>query len=112
MYSPATVKVAVVAALPSAVSTAGFGGSNLTAPGPRCTVHVSASGGGGVNPPRPRAPRAAAPAGASIASAASAAAPRPRPRPRPAVGSGMLIFGPSSVAHTVNGSGSGSVVLY
>ena len=121
MYSPGAVKVAVVVALPSwSVATFGFGGSNFTAPGPRNIVQVSASGGGGVNansggaPAPPAAPRPGAPDPAASApppASAPRAAPRPRPRPRP-VFSGTLIFGPSSVAHTVNVSGTPTVAAY
>src|SRR6266487_1387074 len=128
MYSPGALKVAVVLALPpSSIAIFGLGFSNFTAPGPRNIVHVNAIGGGGVNSggapappgapaaPRPRpAPRPCAPAAASPAAAspAAAAAPRPaapRPRPRP---SGMLTFGPSSVAHTVSVSGVSTVAVY
>src|SRR5262245_55138123 len=41
MYSPATVNVAVVTALPP--STGGVGLLNVTAPGPRCTIQLTIS---------------------------------------------------------------------
>src|SRR6185503_12276540 len=83
-------------------------------------LQVTASRTGGVNSPRPRAPArpcgaaASAPRPAASGSAPGApAAPRPRPRPRPPAGvSGTLIFGPSSLAHVVNGSGVATVALY
>src|SRR5262245_53131970 len=123
MYSPGVVKVTFVVALPltlpagrlgaSSTSSFGFALSNFTSPGPRYFDHVSASGGGGTNsgvaasptpPPRPDVPpRAASPR--------PPAAPRPRPRPRPKP-SGILIFGPSSLAHTVIASGVPAVAVY
>src|ERR1700736_3753896 len=97
MYSPGAANVAVVVDFPPLpLSISGFGLSNFTAPGPRNMLQVIASGGGGVKPPAPAAPR-----------------PRPRPRPRPPAGvSGMLIFGPSSLAHVVNVNGSFTVAEY
>src|SRR5262249_32978000 len=101
-------------------SSFGFALSNFTSPGPRYFDHVSASGGGGTNsggvaaspPPPPRPPRPAAsprPAAASRVPARARPPPRPRPRPRP---SGMLIFGPSSLAHPVIASGVSAVAVY
>src|ERR1700730_16696297 len=99
MYSPGTLNVAVVVALPpSSTAIFGLGFSNFTAPGPRNIVHVSESGGGGVN-------SGGAPA-AAPAPPPRAAPPRPRPRP-----SGTLIFGPSSVAQTVSVSGAPTVAV-
>src|SRR3954471_3629164 len=117
MYSPGALNVAFATVLPSAArSMDGLLLSNLTSPGPRNFVQVSAIGGGGVNPsgaaprapPRPAAPVAPVapvPPVAPVAPDApfGASAPRPAaPRPRPRFdGSGMLIFGPSSEIQTV-----------
>src|SRR4051812_13939204 len=104
------------------MSTFGFALSNFTSPGPRYLLHVTEIGGGGVKPsappaaPRPAAPPAAPrprpagapPAAASGSPAGGAPARAPRPRPR----SGILIFGPSSVAHTVSVSGAPAVAAY
>src|SRR5215217_5762486 len=117
----------------AAASIRGFALSNLTSPGPRNFDQVIANGGGGWNsaaapaPPRPAAaprpagsaPRAAGsaprPAGSAprAGSAPAGASPRPRPpRPRPVRGSGSLIFGPSSLAHTFSANGSPTVAVY
>src|SRR5215468_5432308 len=138
MYSPGAAKVTFVVALPltvpagrfgvSSTSSFGFALSNFTSPGPRYFDHVSASGGGGTNsggvaaspPPPARPPRPVAsprPADASpvppraVSPRPPAAPPRPRPRPRPKP-SGILIFGPSSLAHTVIASGAPAVAVY
>src|SRR5262245_16425873 len=129
MYSPGMANVTLTVAFPLTVpvgrfgvlstSSFGFALSNFASPGPRYFDHVSASGGGGTNsggvaaspPPPVRPPRPAAsprPAAASPVPRAPAP-PRPRPRPRP---SGMLIFGPSSLAHTVIASGVPAVAVY
>src|SRR5262245_14118526 len=129
MYSPGMANVTLTVAFPLTVpvgrfgvlstSSFGFALSNFASPGPRYFGHVSASGGGGTNsggvaaspPPPARPPRPAAsprPAAASPVPRA-AAPPRPRPRPRP---SGMLIFGPSSLAQTVIASGVPAVAVY
>src|SRR5439155_356869 len=67
-----------------------------------------------VQPPVPAAGASPRPAGVSPRPAAAsprpAAAPRPRSRPPPRP-SGMLIFGPSSVAHTVIASGVATVAV-
>src|SRR5262252_7432463 len=132
MYSPGVAKVTLTVALPLTLpvgrlgvlstSSFGFALSNFTSPGPRYFDHVSASGGGGTNSggvaasprPPPRPPRPAAsprPAAASPVPPRAASPPRPRPRPRPRP-SGMLIFGPSSLAHTVIASGVPAVAVY
>src|SRR5262245_23822327 len=102
-YSPGSLNVTLVVVLPpSFVSIDGLALSNFGAAGPRIQLHVTASGGLKNPAPRPR------PAGVSPGAPrpCGSASPRPRPRPRPPGGvSGILIFGPSSVAHTVNGSG-------
>src|SRR4029077_10747771 len=102
-----------VVALPlSLASIDGLTLSNFGAAGPRIQLQVTASGGLPNPAPRPRpagsAP-AAVPAPARPAGGSPAAAPLPRPR---ALGSGMLIFGPSSVAHSVSASGVPTVAVY
>src|SRR5438093_13753780 len=86
MYSPASLKVAVVVALPpSALSIDGFAFSNTTAPGPRNLLHEMDSGGGG----------------------GIAAPDELRPRPRHAGGgSGTWILSPSSFTELVSVTGS------
>src|ERR1700682_1077859 len=95
MYSPGALEVAGSVALPPAVrSIDGLGLSNVTAPGPRNTLHAIVSGG--LIPPAPR-PRP----------------PRPRSGPSGSVGAGStLIVGPSSVTHVVSVNGFCSAVLY
>src|SRR5262245_12800811 len=106
MYSPGALKVTFVVVLPpSLVSIVGLALSNFGAAGPRIQLHVTASGG--LKNPRPR-PAGSAPAAPARPPGSVAAAPRPRPR----AGSGMLIFGPSSVAHNVSGSGVPTVAVY
>src|SRR5262245_45819918 len=90
-YSPGSLNVTLVDALPPALrSIVGRAASIFTAAGPRKRLHATTSGGCG-GPP------------------SGFAAPRPRPRPRP--GSGMFRFGPSSLAHTVSGSGTPTVAF-
>src|SRR4051794_24926158 len=130
MYSPGSLNVAFTTVLPLfARSIVGFTLSNFTSPGPRNFVHVTAMAGGGVNPSgaapaaAPRPPRAAPRPGAAAVvpvapvapiapapPAAPAAGSPPRaPRPRPALGSGTVIFAPSSAIHSVSGTGTPTV---
>src|SRR5262245_56985497 len=90
MYSPGTEKVAVVVVRPSARSTGGRGFSNVTAPGPRNTLHVTTGRRGStLGPPRPRASAASRAASAALVSCAVA----------------TLSLAGSSVTQAVSGNG-------